>query len=141
MAMKKSNKLPTGYIEVKRTFWHVRKDADPRSESLGKPVNGTRLYFYGNIKNGWYKVKFNDQIGYIHGQAGKAVEVKETYLTAKKGVWHVRTAPDSKAKSLGTIKTGEKVLSQDQTKGGWHLVIFKNQNGWISTKAIEKEEK
>lgn len=140
MAMKK-NKLPIGYIEIKRTFLHVRKDANPCSESLGKPVKGTRLPYLGKAENGWYLVRFNDQKGYIHSQAGAPVEVEQKYLTTKKGVWHVRTAPDSKAKSLGTVKTGEKVLSQGQTKGGWHLVIFKNQNGWISAKAIEKEEK
>ena len=51
----------------------------------------------------------------------------------------IRSAPDSKAKVLGTVSGGEKLLDQGETRNNYRLIIFNNQNGWIHNRAIEKE--
>lgn len=49
---------------------------------------------------------------------------------------YVRTAPNTSGNKLGVAYKGDRLPYQgvDDEKSGWHLVIFKNQNGWITPK-------
>ena len=49
---------------------------------------------------------------------------------------YVRTAPNTSGKKLGIVYKGDKLPYQgiSDSVTGWHLVIFKNQNGWITPK-------
>ena len=51
----------------------------------------------------------------------------------------VRTAPKIvKGNDIGVARAGEVFDYQGQTsETGWHLIIFKNQNGWVSGKYSE----
>lgn len=137
----KKNPKAIGYFEVMHSRFHVRKDHNPNSESLGKPFCGDKLILIDVFGcNGWHKVLFNGTVGWISCQAGKAVEVKMTFVKVKADKKaHVRTAPGSKAKSLGIVEGGTKLVDQAVSQDGYRLVIFDNQNGWISEKYIEKE--
>lgn len=47
----------------------------------------------------------------------------------------IRTAPNTSGKKLGVAKEGDKLEYGGQTsETGWHLVAYKNQNGWLSGK-------
>lgn len=47
----------------------------------------------------------------------------------------VRTAPDTTGKKLGVAKSGSKLQYSGITAdNGWHLVVFENQNAWVSGK-------
>ena len=51
------------------------------------------------------------------------------------GTVNVRTSPYvDDGNIIGTVKAGDTLLYQGEDKDGWHLVIFKNQNAWISGK-------
>ena len=51
------------------------------------------------------------------------------------GNCYVRTAPNTVGTIIGVAKRGERLKYQGQTSPeGWHLVIFENQNGWVSGK-------
>ena len=137
--MKKKNNLPIGYVEITHGRYYARKEANAFAEKIGKPETGEKIPYFGVAGKSWYKVRIGDKFCFIPAQAGKAVEVKQTYLTVKKGNWHVRAGADSKSKSLGVVTGGDKILDQGETKGTFRLVSFMNQNGWIPTRAIEKE--
>lgn len=54
------------------------------------------------------------------------------------GNCYVRTAPNTSGKKLGTAYDGNVFPYQGQTsETGWHLIIFKNQKGWVSGKYSE----
>ena len=55
------------------------------------------------------------------------------------GNCYVRTAPKVvKGNDIGVAREGDVLPYQGQTsEDGWHLVIFKNQNGWVSGKYSE----
>lgn len=54
------------------------------------------------------------------------------------GNCYVRTAPNTSGEKLGVAYDGDVLPYQGQTsETGWHLVIFKNQNGWVSGKYSE----
>ena len=49
------------------------------------------------------------------------------------GNCYVRTAPNTEGTIIGVARRGERLKYQGQTSlEGWHLVIFENQNGWVS---------
>jgi GH25 family lysozyme M1 (1,4-beta-N-acetylmuramidase) len=51
------------------------------------------------------------------------------------GNCYVRSAPHTGGRILGVAHDGEVYSYQGQTSDeGWHLVIYKNQNGWVSGK-------
>lgn len=64
----------------------------------------------------------------------------ETVPDAKKvridgGQCYVRSAPNTSGKILGVAKEGTVLVYQGQTsENGWHLVMYENQNGWVSGK-------
>jgi len=140
--MTKKKPLTAGYIEIKLDgFYHVREQNSQFARSLGVPKKGERIAYLGETDLlGWHKVYYKGKTGWLYKQAGPLTVVEQKWLRAKKGnKWSVRSAPYSKAKVLGTVSGGEKLLDQGETKNGYRLVIFNNQNGWIHNRAIEKE--
>jgi hypothetical protein len=56
-------------------------------------------------------------------------------VTIKNGNCWVRTAPNTSAKKLGSVKNGTVLPYGGEThSNGWHLVMYKGQNGWVSGK-------
>ena len=57
------------------------------------------------------------------------------------GAVNVRAAPGTEAKDIGTVHKGDRLPYQGVTQqaGGrdWYLIIYENQNGWVSSKYAE----
>lgn len=66
-------------------------------------------------------------------------EKREVVVTG--GSVYVRTAPNTETgKILGVVREGDKLPYQgEMSDRGWHLVEYKNQNGWISGKYSKLE--
>ena len=137
--MAKKSNIPTGYILIKRNGYHVRKKpATEPTESLGTVKRGDRITYLGKAVKGWYKVAFEDKVGYIYYQAGEVVSAELKELTVK-GNWNVRSAPSSKADILGKVSSGDKILDQGEIQNKYRLVVFENQNAWLPVNAFVKE--
>lgn len=51
------------------------------------------------------------------------------------GNCYIRAAPNTSGEIMGVAKDGEKLIYQGvDSEDGWHLVIYKNQNAWVSGK-------
>lgn len=51
------------------------------------------------------------------------------------GNCYIRAAPNTNGEIMGIAKNGEKLVYQGvDSEDGWHLVIHKNQNAWVSGK-------
>lgn len=141
--MTKKRLLTAGYIEIKLGgFYHVREKNSQFAKSLGTPKKGERVAYLGETDMlGWHKVLYNGKTGWLYKQAGPLTVVEQKWLRIKKSrtLWRIRSAPNGKAKVLGHVSSGDKLLDQGETKNNYRLVIFNNQNGWIHNRAIEKE--
>ena len=134
---KKSEPLPIGYILVKKQYYHIRAKASQFSDSLGYAKAGEKLPYLGNEDHGWLKVRIGEKIGWLYRQAGELVLAELNKLHIKPGKWHVRTAPGSQYDDMGIVTGDDELIDQGETRKGYRLVIFKNQNGWILTRAID----
>lgn len=61
------------------------------------------------------------------------------------GSLNVRSAPGTKSKDIGTVHKGDLLVYQQQTKQAegkdWYLIIYNNQNGWVSSKYAQLVDK
>lgn len=127
---------PTNYsVLVSDGTWHVREKPDKTSKSLGIVKKGDKFPYLSETDNGWDKIWYKDQIGYISARAGEIVANPKVHYIEVKGNWYVRTAPNKDADSIGVAHSGDKIVYQGETKDGWYLVEFKSMNAWISTRA------
>ena len=61
--------------------------------------------------------------------------VNQKNVVIEGGNCYVRKAPNTTADILGVAYKGESYQYQgDTAANGWHLIIYKNQNGWVSGK-------
>lgn len=61
--------------------------------------------------------------------------VEDRSVTIEGGNCYVRKAPNTTADILGVAYKGESYPYQgDTAANGWHLIIYDNQNGWVSGK-------
>lgn len=69
----------------------------------------------------------------------KPVKDARTVRIVNGNCW-VRSAPNTSGKKLGVAKRGEAYgYGGVQSEDGWHLISYKNQNGWVSGKYSELE--
>lgn len=61
------------------------------------------------------------------------------FITVK-GNYNVRTESNKSARSIGVAKSGEKIPYLGINQNGWNEVWFKEEAGWISSKAGDVEE-
>lgn len=138
--MTKKKERVCGYILIKNSRYIIREKPDAHARPMmACPANGEKVSYLGVSKKKWHKVSVNGTVGWLFAQAGALFQVEQKCLTVKKGKWHVRSAPNGKAVSLGTVKGGDKILDQGESKDNYRLVMFENQNGWLPNRAIEKE--
>ena len=66
---------------------------------------------------------------------------KPRFVKIVGGDCYVRTAPNTSGKKLGVAHRNDMYQYQGQTSdNGWHLIIYKNQNGWVSGKYSRLED-
>lgn len=64
--------------------------------------------------------------------ADKPVE-KARHVKIVNGSCYVRPAPNTTGKPLGAVRAGTVLpYGGERSENGWHLVDYKNQNGWVS---------
>ena len=130
--------LPAGWISAKKTGFHIRTQPNKRAESLHVVNGGDRLSYMGETKNGWNLVQVpnTDVLGWISTMAGEAHVVEPKFFKVKKTTY-IRAGAGCKTKSLGVVEPGTELLDQDMELDGYMLVMYNNQNGWVSKKAVE----
>lgn len=68
-----------------------------------------------------------------HPQEHEPTQGREIVLIQGGSCW-VRTGPGTSYKQIGAVTAGTQLPYGGQSINGWHLVDYKNQNGWVSGK-------
>ena len=90
---------------------------------------------YGLPETGVYDVATREAMEKAMDEQDEPAEAPK-WVEIVGGDCYVRTAPNkTTSKKLGVAHRGDKYPYQGQTSDdGWHLIEFKNQNGWVSPK-------
>lgn len=143
----------TSYTDVNETVWatysvSIRSAASTDADKLDVLVGSYSITRTGVGDNGWSKVDYNGQTGYIKSEyltttkpaaasdstqqtTEKKQETKETvYATA--GV-NIRAKASADADKIGTLAAGGSITRTGKTSSGWSRVDYNGQTGYIKS--------
>lgn len=141
------------YTDVNETVWatysvSIRSAASTDADKLDVLVGSYSITRTGVGDNGWSKVDYNGQTGYIKSEyltttkpaaasdstqqtTEKKQETKETvYATA--GV-NIRAKASADADKIGTLAAGGSITRTGNTSSGWSRVDYNGQTGYIKS--------
>ena len=136
---------PSGTLAVKGTRVNVRAAASTAATSLGKVNTGDVLPYY-NTANGWHKVQYNGQVGYIYATYGTVQTTTPTPTptppptpSASKVIVvtgtnvRLRKQP-STASSSGIITSVNRGFTMPYvaSSNGWHQGTYNGQTAYVS---------
>lgn len=124
------------------TTVNVRNSDSERADKLGKVAGGTRLQVQEVRVNGWTKVVFEGQDGYIKSEF---LEMEENVagleaigtVTATANI-NVRTAPGQDSASLGILTQGSS-LQMYAVEGEWCKVNYEGRIGYVKAEFVTQQ--
>ena len=128
---------------VASTTVNVRKSDSQKAEKLGRLTGGTKVRVLEQLVNGWTKMLFEKQEGYVMSQYLKVQEsaAKYTPIGKVKATDNINVRADASTDSskIGTLVKGEEV-DLLAVEGDWCKINFKNQIAYVKSEFVEQSE-
>jgi uncharacterized protein YgiM (DUF1202 family) len=135
---KKKYKSFTGYVTA--DVLNVRTGADTTYKDIGDLKNGKSVTVIGET-NDWYKIKYNDDTGYVSKQyisktkpKTKTFKSYKVKVTANIGL-NIRESANNKAAKIGALPYGS-IVNVTKKSGNWGYIATKK--GWIHLNYTKK---
>lgn len=126
---------------------NFRSGASTSSASMGLVYNGSKVTVLEDLGNGWYKVKYNGQTGYMsadylsvtdEGESASesaAEDNKEDLgngkVTLTSGTLNVRSGPSTAYSKVGSLYNGT-VVELEAKENGWYKITYGSLTGYVS---------
>ena len=135
------------YTDVNETVWatysvSIRSAASTDADKLDVLVGSYSITRTGVGDNGWSKVDYNGQTGYIKSEyltTTKPVAASDsTQQTTKETVYatagvNIRAKASADADKIGTLAAGGSITRTGKTSSGWSRVDYNGQTGYIKS--------
>ncbi|MBM7096834.1 SH3 domain-containing protein [Bacillus sp. H-16] len=133
-----SHDVMTGEVTASSLF--VRSQPSTNSNVIGSLSRGTKVSLYER-SGSWYKVKVNNQTGYIHGDFVKVTSQPGTALSGQKGQitassLNVRSSASASSAVIGSLSRGVSVELQER-HGSWFKINHNNRSGFIHSDYVK----
>ena len=126
---------------VATTTVNVRKSDSEKAEKLGRVASGTKIQVLEQLVNGWSKVVFEKQEGYIMSKYLKVQEAATKYVPIGKvratDNINVRTDASTDSGKIGTLVKGEEV-DLLAIEGDWCKINYKGQIAYVKAEYVEQ---
>ncbi len=120
---------------------NVRKSDSTQADKLGKVSKGDRIRVLEQKANGWSKVEYDGEQGYIKSeylQMEESVsELKVIGTVTATATINVRASASANGTKLGALTSGES-LKLIEVKDGWCKVLYENQVAYVSAKYVKQ---
>lgn len=139
-------------VEVTATGLNVRKGPSTNHAKIGLLGQGKVVQVTGE-SNGWYRISYNGQDGWISAQFTKSASggstsnapaqsgeksVNQKYTVTATSL-NVRSGPGTSNSRIGSLSNGAVVSAVSESKG-WLKIQFNGGHGWISGDYVVKGE-
>ena len=127
---------------VASTTVNVRKSDSQKAEKLGRLTGGTKVQVLEELVNGWTKILFEKQEGYVMSKYLKVQEsaLKYTPIGKVKAIDNINVRADASTDStkIGTLVKGDEadLLEVD---GEWCKISFKSQIAYVKAEFVERK--
>ena len=122
----------------------LRGEANTSSATLAFASKGSRVTIEEDAGNGWYKVTYNDEVGYMSGEwlnvvmdSGEVIQSEEVLKgTVTASVLNVRSGAGTDFDKIGSLKQGTVVNIVENCGNGWYEVSTDAITGYVSAQYI-----
>ena len=127
-------------IGVTKEILNVRDGASLSNEKIGYIIKGRKVEIVDELKNGWYKIRYDDSYGYI---SEKYIELgdkddKKVVATGKTmSDLNVRNGSSTSNSKIGQLIKGTKVEVIKELLNGWYKIKYKGAYGYVSGAYVE----
>ena len=135
------NGLVYGIGFVNATGLNLRQSPDTGSQVLTTANSGECIVVLGS-ENGWYKVSYNLQIGYMSADyinVAMAENAELGYGVVTGSGVNLRSGPDTSYNRVATASQGEKCYIIG-VNNGWYKVLYNNQTCYIRSDFLSLTE-
>lgn len=116
----------------------LRSEASTGSSILAQAPKGSTVTVEEDVGNGWYKVIYGGQIGYMSGEwltvvpnsAGSADSIGTGVVTA--GSLRLRSEANTDSSTIMQVSKGGKVTVMEDAGSGWYKVTYGGKTGYMS---------
>lgn len=115
---------------------NVRGSASAEATKLGTVSAGTRLTRIETLDNGWSKIDYNGQEGYIKTEYLEVVESANGTVTALQNV-NIRAEANETAQKLGVAYAGATLELIEAQDDGWSRIIFNGQTAYVKSEYVQ----
>lgn len=102
-----------GYVNVPNSSLNVRKGPGTSYDKIGSLKDNTKVEIKAKINNGWCKIKYNEDYGYIKESYLDGIEEVQTVRKMIKNIsdsyLNIREVADWNAEPVGKLDAGESV--------------------------------
>ena len=129
------------------TSLNVRKSPSASATKLGTLGKNAKVDIVAKTSNGWYKIKYNKDFGYVSGSyvtIGSSTpttpttgETEYTATGTPKYNLKVRAAASTSSKQIGSVKKGAKVeIVAKTTNNAWYKIKYNNGYGYVAAQYV-----
>ena len=123
---------------------NVRASDSENAEKIGSVIEGAELTRLETKVNGWSKIIYNGQEGYIKsdylvpvgGDDTQATDADKTYVTVSENV-NVRKEASMDAERVVLAQAGDKFELVEKLSNGWTKVKYNGQDAFIKSEYVQ----
>ena len=123
---------------------NVRASDSENAEKIGSVIEGAELTRLETKVNGWSKIIYNGQEGYIKsdylvpvgGDDAQATDPDKTYVTVSENV-NVRKEASMDAERVVLAQAGDKFELVEKLSNGWTKVKYNGQDAFIKSEYVQ----
>lgn len=145
-----SSSSASGSVQITASALNVRTGASTSYKILGTLKSG-QIVGYTGEKNGWLKISYNGQVGWISKKYTKSTSAAPTqtstgtntsktttmYVTAS--ALNVRSGAGTNHSVIGSLANGKSVSVLSQSSG-WAKISYKSGTGYVSLQYLSKSK-
>jgi uncharacterized protein YraI len=127
-----------GYAQVTNVinYGNLRSASNISAKILTTVPKGTILNLM-DFSNGWYKVSYNGQTGWMAGTLFDKVPINQYVIINNAYQLNIRADASSTAQILGVLMQGQYAQKLGQTAdGSWYKISINGVQGWSSAKYL-----
>ncbi|MGL5766538.1 MAG: SH3 domain-containing protein [Sarcina sp.] len=140
-----SQQIVDGTVTVTANGLWINQNPFPNDGNLVVAPQGTKLHAVAESSNGWYKVTYNGQTGWIGGapystftktpkhrtQTSYTQQSVNGTVTVLAGGLCLNQNPFPNDGVIAVLPQGTKVQATAKSSNGWYKVTYNGQTGWI----------
>lgn len=120
--------LTATVVNVNNSRLNIRAKNTTNSTVLAKASSGDTVYILGDLDKSWFKVKYNNIVGYASSSYLK-LNCKIGRVYGVNSHIYLRESAKESSNKIATVKLNETVEILDSTNLHWHKVRYKNKDG------------